>query len=443
MGGATTLITKALVTCALVTAAGFSAGAPAAVGRASSSLLASQFQTAASFYQNGQFSRAHVLLEDLLRQVPNNFQINELMGLVCEAQHQYAEAEKVFKKAADIAPRNYAANHNLGEFYIHQGKIAAAIPCLRKAQGIRTSYDNGYDLALAEIETGQYAEAQREIRRVLVVRDTADLHSLLASADEKTGQYVQAANEYELATRMNPSEENIFAWGGDLLLHHTLQPATEVFERGVQIYPSSAKLQIGLGVALYSAKKYQDAFRSLCRAIDLNPGDLLPYRILGKMYDISPVPSKAVTARFARFAQLQPRNPKALYYYALSLWEVPDAGARAIVLPKVGTLLKTAIKLDPAFGEAHLQLGILYAEKGQYAKGIAEYRAAIRLQPGRADAHYRLARTLLRTGDRVAAQREFETFNRLHALQAAEWEKQRRSIIAFAYQTDSRPSTGR
>ncbi|MGH9447925.1 MAG: tetratricopeptide repeat protein, partial [Terriglobia bacterium] len=123
----------------------------------------------------------------------------------------------------------------------------------------------------------------------------------------------------------------------------------------------------------------------------------------------------------------------ALYYYALSLWEARGAAVRARVSQKIKTLLKSAVRLDPAFGEAHLELGILYAEEGQYAREIAEYHTAIRLDPQRADAHYRLARALLRAGNKAAARKELETFNRLHLQQAAEWEKQRRSIIAFAY----------
>ncbi len=408
-----------------------------------SSNLAGQFQTAVSLYQSKQFAEAYEVLEGLLRQLPDDFRVNELMAFVCDAQHDQAEAESEFKKAAEVAPQNYAANHNLGEFYIREGKLAAAVPYLEKAQGIRSSYNNGYDLALAEIRTGQYAKAKEEIQNLLSARNTAELHSLFASADEKSGKYVQAASEYELVAHMDPSEENIRAWGSELLAHRALQPAAEVFQRGVQLYPQSTKLQIGLGMALYSSRKYQQAFQALCRAIDLNPSDPHPYLILGKIYDISPLPSQAVTLHFARLAQLEPHNPKALYYYALSLWEARSAAVRARVSQKVKTLLKSAVRLDPAFGEAHLQLGILYAEQGQYAKEIEEYRTAIRLDPQRADAHYRLARALLRAGNKAAARKELETFNRLHQQQAAEWEKQRRSIIAFAYPTDSHTSRSR
>jgi predicted Zn-dependent protease len=440
--GVITAATKPFFFCVLAGAVSLSLVVSIAAGQASSS-LGGQFQTAVSLYESNQFAQAHEVLEGLVRQLPDNSQVNELMAFVCDAQHHQAEAESEFKKAAELAPQDYGANHNLGEFYIREGKIAAAVPYLQRAQGIRSSYNNGYDLALAEIRTGQYAKAKEEIQKLLGARNTAELHSLLASADEKSGGYVRAANEYQIAAHMDPSEENILSWGSDLLAHRALQPAAEVFQRGVQLYPRSTNLQIGLGMALYSSRQYQQAFQALCRAIDLNPSDLHPYLVLGNAYDISPLPSQAVTVHFARLAQLEPRNPKALYYYALSLWEARSAAVRARVSQEVETLLKSAVRLDPAFGEAHLQLGILYAEEGHYAREIAEYRAATRLDPRRADAHYRLAQALLRAGNRAAAQKELETFNRLHQQQAAEWEKQRKSIIAFAYQTDSQTSPRR
>ena len=59
-------------------------------------------------------------------------------------------AEAQFKKAVKLEPRNFDANHNLGELYARSGKVAEAAPFLEQAQRIDpSSYDNGYDLSLA------------------------------------------------------------------------------------------------------------------------------------------------------------------------------------------------------------------------------------------------------------------------------------------------------
>ena len=63
-------------------------------------------------------------------------------------------------------------------------------------------------------------------------KDTGELHNLLGKIDEKDGKFLEAANEFETATRMDPSEENLFTWGSELLLHRTYEPAIQVFQEG-------------------------------------------------------------------------------------------------------------------------------------------------------------------------------------------------------------------
>jgi tetratricopeptide (TPR) repeat protein len=434
--------------------------------RRSVAALNRQFQTAVAYYQHRQYDQARQVLGGLLKQVPNSFQLNELMGLVYTAQgqparatgylakavrlkpasaearmywaanltalHQNSRAESEFRKAVQLEPASFDTNHNLGEFYLRAGNIPAAIPYLRKAEQIdSSSYNNGYDLALAEIKTGKYRDAKLDLQRLLRRQNAADLHSLLATADEKTGHYIQAANEYELAAHMSPTEQNIFAWGSELLAHHTLEPAVQVFQRGVEIHPHSAELQVGLGIALYSRGHYEQAINAFCHAIDLNPNDSRSYEFLGKIYDISPLQAQAVTKRFARFVQLQPHNPQALYYYALSLWKASRTQTTAADLEQVQRLLESAVKLNPHFPEAHLQLGILYFQQRRYGDAVVQYRQAIRTQPDLADAHYRLGEALARTGQSAEAQQEFRTFARLHAQQVQEREKERRGIMQF------------
>jgi len=425
-----------------------------------------QFQAAVTLYQARKFGQARQVLNNLLQQDPKNFEVNELMGLTCAGQgknqeagsyfakavrlnpqsaearmylgtslvalHHNAQAETEFKKAAQIEPDNYSTNHNLGEFYIQAGKLNEAIPYLQKAARLDpAAYDNSYDLALAEIETGQYAGAKTSLQQALSHHDAADSHSLLAIADEKTGQFLQAEGEYQLAAHMDPSESNIFDWGSEFLLHHTLEPAVQVFSRGVQLFPSSARMEIGLGIALYSRTHYQQAIDAFCRAIDLNPADPRPYMFLGKTYDISPVQAQAVTDRFSRFVQLQPKNSQALYYYALCLWKAFRIQAKPADLPKIEDLLQRSVSINPSFPDAHLQLGILYTQVHQYPPAIEQYREAIKLQPSLADAHYRLGEALVRSGKKDEAQQQFQIFSMLHAKQLAETEKQRREIKEF------------
>lgn len=434
-----------------------------------------EFQAAVAQYDSGRYAEAAAQLENLLRDVPESFEVNELLGLVYSAQSQDTKAtqhlEKAvrlkpdsaaartnlatnlsrlgklelageqFRKAVELEPGNFDAIHNLGEFYARAGKVAEAAPFLEQAQRIDpSSYDNGYDLSLAYILTGRLTDARQLIHDLLRRKNTAELHNLLGEVEEKDGQFVTAANEYETAAHMDPSESNLFDWGSELLLHRTLEPAIEIFQKAAERYPNSPRLWIGLGVALYSRGNYDEAVKSLLRAADLDPSDPRCYFFLSKAYDSSPSQAEQVVERFRRFAELQPRNARALYYYAMSLWKGRRARDPSLDLRQIESLLKSSLALDPALAEAHLQLGNLYSDQHKYAESIPEYVRALELSPDLADAHYRLGQAYVRTGEKDRAQEQFEVYQRVREQHLAELDKQRADIRQFVYSAKDSPS---
>src|SRR5579862_5710047 len=175
-------------------------------------------------------------------------------------------AEIEFKKALALDPNSAELNHNLGELYAGRGKVSSAIPCLRKAQQLHPTYDNGYDLALAEVQARDFDAAERDIRELLRQRDTAELHSIMGTTLEKKGDFIGAANEMQIAAHAEPSEDNLFSWGVELLRHQTLKPAAEVFGDGVKEFPRSTRLQTGLGVADYLLNDNEGAIAAFCGA---------------------------------------------------------------------------------------------------------------------------------------------------------------------------------
>jgi tetratricopeptide (TPR) repeat protein len=410
-----------------------------------------------------------------VHEVPQSFDVHELLGLVYSAQMQDAKASPhlqtavrlkpnsasartnlaanlmrlgkaelagvEFKKAVELDPKNFDTNHNLGEFYVRSGKVAAAVPFLGQAQKIDpSSYDNGYDLSLAYVLTGKLTDARQLVQDLLKKKNTAELHNLLGEIEEKDGKFVEAANEYETAAHMDPSESNLFDWGSELLIHRTLGPAIEVFQHATERYPKSPRLVIGLGMALYSRGNYDEAVKALLQGADLDPSDPSCYLFLSKAYDSSPSQANEVIERFRRFAELQPRNARASYYYAMSLWKGKRAQDPDLNLQQIEALLKKAIALDPKLAEAHLQLGNLYSDQNKYAESVPEYEKALQLSPDLADAHYRLGQAYVRTGDKDRAQQQFQVYQQLRAEHLAEVDKQRADIRQFVYSAKDGPS---
>jgi tetratricopeptide (TPR) repeat protein len=447
----------------------------AAAGSQPGTSLERKFQSALTQYESGHFAPAGAQLEALLREVPQSFEVHELLGLVYAAQSKNAEARKhleaavrlkpdsaaartnlaanlarmgkldlaeaEFKKAIKLEPKNFDANHNLGELYARSGKVAAAAPFFEQAQRIDpSSYDNGYDLALAYVLTGRLKDARQLVQDLLKTKNTAELHNLLAETEEKDGKFVPAANEYETAAHMDPSESNLFDWGSELLIHRTLGPAIEVFQHAIERYPNSPRLLIGLGMSLYSRGNYDEAVKSLLRAADLNPSDPGAYLFLSKAYDSSPSQADEVLQRFRRFAKLQPRNPRASYYYAMSLWKGKRAQDPSLDIQQIESLLKQAIALNPKFAEAHLQLGNLYSDQSKYAEAIPEYARARELDPAMGDVYYRMGQAYVHVGDKDRAQEQFQIYQRVRAEHMAELDKQQADVRQFVYSAKDGPS---
>ena len=370
--------------------------------------LEDEFKAAVAAYQGHHFSQAVTELEDLVRKAPKSFQVQELLGLAYGAQAQDfeavahlktaaelnpdsvvartnlatgllregkpQEAEIQCRKAIDLDPGDYDANRNLAQLLLRENKILEALPSLEAAQHARPDmYDNGYDLALAYLLLGKLAEARQRANALALQKDSGEIHVLLGRINERDSRYIDAVNEFALAAHQDPSEDNLFAWASELLLHRTYEPAIEVFRQASKRYPGSPRLWIGLGMALYSRGEYEEAISSLLTAADLSPKDPRCYLFLSKAYLSSPSQAQKVIDRFRRYAELDPKNALAQFYYAMGLWKGLRVDHPDVDFKGVEALLRRSIALDGKLADAHLQLGILYNDEHLYEQSFPEY----------------------------------------------------------------------
>jgi len=327
-----------------------------------------------------------------------------------------ATVERQLSDAVRRSPDSFEAHQRLAAFYLQQRKLTQAIPHLRRAQAIDPShYANGYDLALALLETGELDAARQQVTRMLSAKDTGELRNLLGDIEERAGNLVVAAEEYQRAAHMDASEEHLFDWGNNLIQLRAFEPARQVFTAAIARHPKSARLHVGLGIAQYSRAQYADAVKSFCTAVDLDPADPRPYQFLGEMYGVAPDLAGEVTERLAQFVKTRPRNALAHFHYALSIWKGQPGASEPVDVAQVETLLRRAVALDPRLAKGFLQIGILLSDQQRYKEAIPELLNATRLQPDLAQAHYRLAQAYLRTGQKALAEKELEIFEQLKA----------------------------
>lgn len=344
-----------------------------------------------------------------------------------------AITEKSLRDAAR-QPGNFDANRLLGKMLLDERKPGEAVPYLEQASRLKPAdYENAYELVLAYAESGDYEHSRANARGLLARHDRAELHHVLGEDEESLGNPLVAVHEYQRAAELDPSEPNLFDWGAELLLHHAPEPATEVFAKGNQLFPGSSRMLIGLGVAWYGRGSYDQASACLCRASDLNPNDSNAYLFLGKILNDELTPSDGTVERLKRFATLEPENPMANYYYAVSLWKRRKTTEDAETSAQVEWWLQKAVHLDPKLGAAYLQLGILYSERDESSKAISAYEKAVEADPTLEAAHYRLAQMYRQTGEKLKAKHELEIYQRLAKQKTEQAEREHRELQQFVY----------
>ena len=296
-------------------------------------------------------------------------------------------------------------------------------------------------LALKSGDPGEASESALEAPRA------ADSHRFAGDRAEGSGDPLAAVREYELAVHLDPSEQNYFAWGTELLLHRAIKPAVEVFTKGSVAHPKSARMLAGLGAALYAGGSYSDAARRVCEASDLQPADPTPYLFLGQMEKAAPDPLPCVVEKLARLTHDQPANALGNYYYAVALWKQSRGAekepANSPSLDQAQALLRKALTADPKLDDAYVQLGVLYFARGNFPQAISAYKKAIEANPQSSEAHYRLALAYKRTGEEEKSQQELQLYKQADKTEAAATEQQRREIRQFLIILQDQPQTPR
>ena len=293
----------------------------------------------------------------------------------------------------------------------------------------------------AVIDKAALEQAREHVKQLLAQKESADLHRQLGELDEKLGDPLDAVREYEQAVCLDPSEQNYFAWGSELLLHRAVWQAAEVLANGAKAYPKSARMLAALGTALFASARYDEAAQRLCKASDLNPADPEPYLFMGKIEMAAPSPLPCVEEKLARFVRQQPNNARAHYFYAMAIWKRQELPPNAHDMQQVEALLNTAVSIDKECADAYLQLGLLYFSRRDYTKAIAYYTQAIAADPQLGEAYYRLGVTYDRIGEADKAKQEFQLHDEIEKVQADAIERQRREVKQFLVVLQGQPAS--
>jgi len=98
------------------------------------------------------------------------------------------------------------------------------------------------------------------------------------------------------------------------------------------------------------------------------------------------------------------------------------------------------VAIDPKFGEAYLQLGILHSGRGGFTQAIREYKKAIEVSPQLGEPHYRLGLAYRRMGEESKAEQEFQEYEQMEKAETAAIESRRRELRQFLIILQDQPA---
>ena len=259
----------------------------------------------------------------------------------------------------------------------------------------------------------------------------ADAHRILGDEKEESGDPLDAAHEYELAVKLDASEQNYFSWGAELLLHRAGVAAVEVLSKGATLHATSQRMIEALGAAFYANGQYTEATQQMCRAAELNPDDPEPYLFLGRIEAGAKDTFSCSEEALRRFVSEQPKNADGNFYYGLVLLKNAQRSQREADFQRATSAFRNALASRPSFGEVYVQLGLLYNARGQKDAAFREFQNAVRVAPHLPEAHYQLSLASRRAGDTARADEEMKKYEGLHSAEEAALDKQRKEMKQF------------
>ncbi|MEO7793349.1 MAG: tetratricopeptide repeat protein [Thermoanaerobaculia bacterium] len=152
------------------------------------------------------------------------------------------------------------------------------------------------------------------------------------------------------------------------------EAALGFFQKVLEVKADHFEALVFSGVIFHEQGNFHRAEALLKKAVAEYPDAFLPHFSLGAVYAAHGDLTRAVA--YLEQANLLDRVPQALYLLGNCRYEMGQA-AHAI------RSLREAVRLDPAFEEAHYLLGLAYLDRHWNKKALASFREAQRLNPRR------------------------------------------------------------
>ncbi|HZS50902.1 MAG TPA: tetratricopeptide repeat protein [Bryobacterales bacterium] len=276
-------------------------------------------------------------------------------------------------------------------------------PADEKSQSGRNAGASGSELLQQGrdlLAKGSAAEAVPLLRQAIEKNPAdADAHLLLGSALALIPRRSEAVAELALAIELRPDHAPAYnVLGMTLARFAEFDSAQKAFEKAIAIDPKLAGAHLNLALVFAQKGEIARASRAVARAIELY-GDTVsaayPHYVAGRLYNQQNLPGRALQ-EFEAAIRLNPKFSEAFLELGSAKRKLSDEAGCIDALRK-------AVELAPENAEARYRLGVEYLNRRQAAKAVEHLGAAYRLKPGDRGILYNYSRALRLEGQEEQA----------------------------------------
>ena len=405
-------------------------------------------------FQEEGYPQAREEFEKEVKLHPDEYQVQELLGIANVNLRDFPAAEAALLRAARLHPQESSVYLYLGETYAAMNRTKAAVDVLEKYV---TMVGNPPDDKLREVSRAYYLLGQnlrrlgrdedarkalvrsQQIREAKFKYDVKHIFEEKKNPDEERGSRIsdrvadmldagspeakqgaqtmvqQNLPANVLSKQTTPKEAEAVrqyrAFLGEILgssyndlgvmraKDSKFVEAAEFFRQASLWKPDLAGLDRNWGLASFRAELYQQAVSPLERQLTAHPEDSFVRQVLGLSYSMLENYAKVVDV-LQPLLNHPPDDPGLLLAWGTALVHMHQSGAAAGIFRRL-------LEQNANNAQVHLLLGKAYAQQKDYSNAINEFNDALRIQPRVPEAHYYAGLVHLQQSDFEPAAREF------------------------------------
>ncbi len=328
-----------------------------------------KLQQAVPCFQQGDFSGARRLCQQILRRESANANAWHLLGVACLSAGDAVAALEALKRARTYAPNDAAIAENLAVAHLAAGQAPAAELLLRQliARGdSKGSVHMRHGLALHQL--GRLPEAEKALRRAMQTEvGEPDVYLNLSNVLAAAGRIDDALEILDGALLRWPGHRDAHYNRGTLLqMQRRFEEAAQACEAALAADPLYLDACNNRGVALEHLGRLDEAAACYRKALTINPSSAHALSNLAKVL--------RAQGRLDEAADCCLRALQADANFADALLNLAGVRAEQGDTPQAIQRYQQLLAVAPQDADAHLSYGMLCLGSGQFSEGWRHYQ---------------------------------------------------------------------